>query len=121
MFILCFLPWFTVDNSGFNLFRVFSDNIYLELFEMDAVAVCSFIMISAMGLLIPFIILTFLRKNRLPIGLAIAASAITLFTLFLFLVLVADSKGNVEATAVPVMMLFLSVANIVFPAIARKV
>lgn len=120
MFLLCFAPWFTVDNSGFNLFRIFSDNIYLELFEMDAAAACSLIMIVAMGLLIPYIILTFLRKNRLPIGFAIAASSITLFTLFLFLVLIADSKGNVEATIVPVAMLVLSVLNIVFPAIARK-
>lgn len=120
MFLLCFAPWFTVDNSGFNLFRIFSDNIYLELFEMDAAAACSLIMIVAMGLLIPYIILTFLRKNRLPIGFAIAASSITLFTLFLFLVLIADSRGNVEATIVPVVMLVLSVLNIVFPAIARK-
>lgn len=120
MFLLCFFPWFTVDGSGFNLFRVFSDNIYLELFEMDAVAACSLFMIVAMGLLTPYIILVFLRKNRLPIGFAIAASAITIFTLFIFLVLVADSKGNVEATAVPVAMFVLSVLNIVFPAIARK-
>ena len=121
MFLLCFFPWFTVDGSGFNLFRVFSDNIYLELFEMDAVAVCSFLMIVTMGLLIPSIILALLRKNQLPLGFSIAASAITLFTLFLFAVLVADSKGNVDATAVPVAMFVLSVLNIVFPAVARKV
>ncbi len=121
MFMLCFVPWFTVDNSGFNLFRIFSDNIYLELFEMDATAVCSFLMIVTMGLLIPHIALTFLKKNQLPLGFAIAASAITLFTLFLFAVLISDSKGNVEATFVPVVMFVLSVLNIVFPAVARKV
>lgn len=120
MFILCFIPWFTANGDGFNLFQVFSQNIYLERFEMDATAACSLLMLVTMGLLIPSFILAFVRKNRMPAGLSIAASAITLFTLFLLVVLIADSTGDVEATGTPLALFVLSVANIIFPIVARK-
>lgn len=120
MFILCFAPWFTANGVGFNLFQVFSQNIYLERFEMDATAACSLLMLVTMGLLIPSFILAFVRKNRMPAGLSIAASVITLVALLCLVALIADSKGNVAATSVPVAMFFLSIANIIFPIVARN-
>ena len=121
MLLLCFLPWFSVSGDGFNVFRVFSDNIYLEEFEMDAAALCSIMMVVAMGLLTPSLILALVRKNQLPLGFSIAASVITLISLFFLLALVFDSKGDVEFTYVPLMMSLLSVANIIFPCVARKI
>lgn len=121
MFLLCFMPWFTVNDKGFNLFDVFTYNIYLEDFEMDAVGLCSFLMIIAMALLIPSAILALVRKNQMPIGFSIAASVITLISLFFFVALLFDSTGDVEATSVPLTMLVLSVANIIFPPVARNV
>lgn len=120
MFILSFMPWFTANGEGFNLFQVFSDNIYLERFEMDAMGLCSFLMLITMGLLIPDVILALFKKNKMPIGFSIATSAITLVALLFFVALVADSKGNVEATSVPAFLFFLSIANIVFPIVARN-
>ena len=120
-FFLIIMPWFTANGEGFNLFKIFSDNIYLERFEMDAMALCSFLMLITMGLLIPSIIFALIRKNQMPIGFAIAASVITLVTLLFFVALLSDSKGNVAATSVPAIMFLLSVANIIFPIIARKV
>lgn len=121
MIILCFFPWFTAEGQGFNLLDVFSYNIYLERFEMDAVAACSLLMIVAVGLLIPGIILALVRKNQFPVGFSVAASVITLVTLLCFVSLLYESKGNVNATSVPVIMLTLSILNFIFPPIARKV
>ncbi len=120
MLLLCFFPWFRINGQGFNIFDIFTYNIYLENYEMDAAAACSLLMLVAMGLLIPSLILAFVKKNRMPAGLSIAASAITIFTLFILVVLIADSTGNVGATGSPLIMFVLSVANIIFPIIARN-
>lgn len=121
MILLCFLPWFTIYDKNFTLFQVFSESSYLRGFDMTVVEGCTIILLISVGFLIPSIILAGLKKNKAPVAFPIVASAIMIFNVLVFWIVVAESTRFVESTAVPFFMLALAVANCIFPIIARKV
>ncbi len=120
MILFLFLPWFMVDNSGYNILTMLTESDYLSLYDADIFVLCSLLMLVALGMLIPGFILAFTKKNRMPIGFAVAASVLTFISLFFFLILSTEVSSAVSVTPVPIVMFLLAVANIVFPAIARK-
>lgn len=120
MMLMFFLPWLTAGYASYNIFTILTENDSLIRYDVDALGICSVLMIVAAGMLIPGLILALTKKNQMPVGFAIAASAITLVALFFFAILMADSAYDAYATAIPMFMFVLSVANIVFAVLARK-
>lgn len=120
MILLLFLPWITVGNGGYNIISMLTESTFLERFDAGTFAVCSLFMLICLGMLIPAFILTFVRKNQMPVGFSVTASVLTFVNLFFFLIFTDIATSAVSATIIPVLMFFLAAANIVFAILARK-
>ncbi|MBQ7385719.1 MAG: zinc-ribbon domain-containing protein [Ruminococcus sp.] len=120
MILLLFLPWITVGDGGYNIISMLTESTFLERFDAGTFAVCSLFMLICLGMLIPAFILTFVRKNQMPVGFSVTASVLTFVNLFFFLIFTDIATSAVSATIIPVLMFFLAAANIVFAVLARK-
>lgn len=120
MILMFFMPWINVSGEGYSLLAIFTELSFLENYGADIFIGCSVFMLVGLGMLIPGLILALTKRNRMPIGFAIAASVITFIVLFFFLILMTEVSYRVTATAVPAFMFILAIANIVFAVLARK-
>lgn len=113
--ILFFLPSLVVNGKHFSMFTSVTN-----LFEMDIVPFffCAIVMFAAEVLLV-FGLIFMLIKKRNAVGFLLPAAGITAFTLFFFW-LTDYAVGFASTTVVPVLMLILSVANVIFYLISRK-
>lgn len=115
MIILFFMPWLISQGKAYSMFTSITN-----LLELDIVPVffCALIMLAVEVMLV-FSLVFILRKKGTALGLIIASSATTAFSLA-FIWLSDYAISFVTTTFVPVLMLILSVANIIFYIISRK-
>lgn len=113
--ILFFLPSVVVNGKSFSMFTSIVRTV-----EMDIVPFffCAIVMCAAEVLLI-LAFINMLTKKRNVMGFIIPASGITVFTLFFFW-LTDYAIDFATSTVVPVLMLILAVANLIFYLISRK-
>lgn len=115
MILLFFMPWLISQGKAYSMFTSITN-----LLELDIVPVffCALIMLAAEVMLV-FSLVFILRKKGTALGLIIASSATTVFSL-VFIWLSDYAIAFVSTTVVPVLSLILSVANVIFYLISRK-
>lgn len=92
----------------------------LERYGLEGFAVTGVLMFIALALLVPQIILALVKRNRMPLGFAIAASAIVSIAVLVAVAVTPSFSYILETTYVGAIMFVFSVANVVFAVFARK-
>lgn len=118
--IVAFLPWFTLDNDAYNIYKMLDYNFMLEYYGVGDFSICAVLMFICMALFIPSVILYLVKKHNAPLIFPILTAAIILLSLLIFVYVMPSYSYVLKSTPVPIILLILSVANIVFAILARK-
>ena len=119
LFVLFLLPWGTAYGEGITMFTAFTDLDALEYMGLDGLMLCSLLTLVDMGMLIPGTIMAIIKRHNMPKGFVITAAVLSFIILTFFAIFMADSY-YAEATIVPYIVFFLSIASLVFSILARK-
>lgn len=119
MFILFLLPWGTAYGEGITMFTPFTDLDALEYMGLDGLMLCSLLTLVDMGMLIPGTIMAIIKRHNMPKGFVITSAVLTFIIVTFFAIFMSDSY-YADATAVPYLAFFLSIASLVFSILARK-
>ncbi len=115
MILLFFMPWIVSEGKSFSMFTSVVNLIQLDIVPFFFEA----ILMWAVEVLLIFVLVFTLTKKRNPLGLVITSTALTVFTsLFFWITDYAISFAT--STVVPVLMLIMAVANLIFFMISRK-
>lgn len=120
MFLVALLPWFTLDGKPYNIYKMLDYSFMLEHYGVEDFGICAILMFICIALLIPSFILALVKRNRMPLVFPIITTAITIFSLLIFVSVMPSYSYVLKSTPVPILLLLLSTANLVFPILARK-
>ncbi len=120
MFLVALLPWFTLDGEPYNIYKMLDYSFMLEHYGVEDFSICSVLMFICIALLIPSFILVLVKRNQMPLVFPIITTSITIFSLLIFVSVMPSYSYVLESTPVPILLLLLSAANLVFPILARK-
>lgn len=120
MFLVALLPWFTLDGKPYNIYKMLDYSFMLEHYGVEDFGICAILTFICIALLIPSFILALVKRNRMPLVFPIITTAITIFSLLIFVSVMPSYSYVLKSTPVPILLLLLSTANLVFPILARK-
>lgn len=120
MFLVTLLPWFTLDKTPYNIYKMLDYSFMLEHYGVSDFGICAVLMFICIAFMIPSFILALVKRNRMPLAFPIITTAITIFSLLIFVSVMPSNSYVLESTPVPILLLLLSTANLVFPILARK-
>ena len=119
LLLLFFFPWVTVYGEGVSMLAPLASSSSVVGYLTEDLILCSLLAVIAIGLLIPAIILAFVKRHNMPIGFIISTAVLSSVNIAIFAIIVGDASA-LYATIVPYIFFFLSIASIIFGALARK-
>lgn len=119
MILLFLLPWLVAEDESYNVFTIITSFSYLYPIGSFPFIVCSLSMLFSGGLLIAALILT-LKKKGMSKGFVIASSVLIFITMifFWFFDLLFEFASS---SPVSVIMFILTIVNLAFNELARKI
>ncbi|MBE6793530.1 MAG: hypothetical protein E7532_01135 [Ruminococcaceae bacterium] len=120
MFFIYLMPWVTTrSGENLNLFMAFSDTDLFYYADLEGLVFCAILMLVCIGMLIPGVVLAFVKRSDMPLGFAITASILSLVTVTFFAMMMTDAY-RAYATPAPVFLFLFAIANIVFVNLAKR-
>ena len=127
MIIFSFLPWIETLFGSFNVFEITelatAGSRYLRgLGEIEGIAVLMLIVVILSDMFcVPGIILAIVKKDRMPMGISVAASILALVGGMVYMIIgVAGTDMGLAPTPFVVLYIALAVSNFIMTSLARN-